>query len=76
MIVEILVTGGQAQHALGQELAEGMLDKEGLTCVAKTGGQAAGQSQGAAELTQQEQTAIAAEVSARNRRRLCANRDH
>ena len=63
MIVEILVTGGQAQHALGKELAEGMLDKEGLACVAKTGGQAAGQSQGAVELTQQEQTAIAAEVS-------------
>ncbi len=42
MIVEILVTGGQAQHALGQELAEGMLDKEGLACVAKTGRQAAG----------------------------------
>jgi hypothetical protein len=41
-----------------------MLDKEGLACVAKTGGQAAGQSQGAVELTQQEQTAIAAEVSA------------
>jgi len=49
MIVEILVTGGQAQHALGEQLAEGMLDKEGLACVAKTGGQAAGQSQGAVE---------------------------
>ena len=63
MIVEILVTGGQAQHALGQELAEGMLDKEGLAYVAKTGGQAAGLSR-AVELTQQEQTAVAAEVSA------------
>ena len=30
----------------------------------ETGGQAAGQSQGAVELTQQEQTAVAAEVSA------------
>ena len=39
MIVEILVTGGQAQHALGEKLAEGMLDKEGLACVEKTGGQ-------------------------------------
>jgi hypothetical protein len=41
-----------------------MLDKEGLACVAKTGRQAAGQSQGAVELTQQEQAAITAEVSA------------
>ena len=61
MIVEILVTGGQAQHALGHQFAKGMLDKEGLARVAKTSGKTAGQSQGAIEFTQQEQTTVAAE---------------
>ena len=65
VIVEILVTGGQAQEALGQQFAHGMFGKARVAMIAEAGGEGAGDAQAFVDLTQEEQTAIAAEVSAR-----------
>src|SRR6516164_11036113 len=65
MIVEILVTCGQAQQTLGDQLAHGMFDKERIARIVKAAGQGPRDTQALIDLTQQQHSPIAAEIACR-----------
>jgi len=52
VVVEILVSGGKAQNALGKEFGQRMLDETLIAPVFETGSKTAGQPQRAIELAQ------------------------
>jgi hypothetical protein len=64
MIVEVFISGGKAQDALGDEFGQRMLDETLIAHVLKTGSKTAGEPQGRVELAQQKQTAVGAEMAA------------
>ena len=64
MIVEILVTGGEAQHPLGHQLAHGMFEPARGALIAEASGQFPGDAQALVHLAQQEHAAIRAQMAA------------
>ena len=64
MVIEILITGRQAQHPLCDQGLEGMLDPIWIAMVGKTGRQSAGHVKQPVSFTQQQHTAVRCQSTA------------